>query len=38
VRAGEFVVYFPGEAHRPMCQRGLGPEAVKKLVFKIKFK
>ena len=36
VRAGEFVVYFPGEAHRPMCQRGLGPEAVKKLVFKIK--
>jgi biofilm protein TabA len=38
VRAGEFVVYFPGEAHRPMCQRGLGPEAVKKLVFKIKIK
>jgi YhcH/YjgK/YiaL family protein len=36
VRAGEFVVYFPGEAHRPMCQRGLGPEEVKKLVFKIK--
>jgi YhcH/YjgK/YiaL family protein len=36
VRAGEFVVYFPGEAHRPMCQRGLGPEAVKKLVFKIR--
>jgi YhcH/YjgK/YiaL family protein len=36
VRAGEFVVYFPGEAHRPMCQRGRGPEAVKKLVFKIR--
>jgi biofilm protein TabA len=36
VRAGEFIVYFPGEAHRPMCQRGLGPEAVKKLVFKIR--
>jgi biofilm protein TabA len=36
VRAGEFIVYFPGEAHRPMCQRGFGPEAVKKLVFKIK--
>ncbi|MFH0754827.1 MAG: YhcH/YjgK/YiaL family protein [Candidatus Omnitrophota bacterium] len=36
VREGEFVVYFPGEAHRPMCQRGKGPEAVKKLVFKIK--
>ncbi len=38
VRAGEFVVYFPGEAHRPMCQRGHGPEAVKKLVFKMKIK
>mgnify|MGYP001768453260 CR=1 FL=1 len=38
VRAGEFVVYFPGEAHRPMCQRGLGPEEVRKLVFKIKIK
>ncbi len=36
VREGEFVVYYPGEAHRPMCQRGRGPEAVKKLVFKIK--
>ncbi len=38
VRAGEFTVFFPGEAHRPMCQRGLGPEAVKKLVFKIRVK
>ena len=38
VRAGEFAVFFPGEAHRPMCQRGLGPEAVKKLVFKIRMK
>jgi YhcH/YjgK/YiaL family protein len=38
VRSGEFAVFFPGEAHRPMCQRGLGPEAVKKLVFKIKIK
>ncbi len=38
VRAGEFVVYFPGEAHRPMCQRGPAPEEVKKLVFKIKMK
>lgn len=38
VRAGEFVVYFPGEAHRPMCQRGIGPETVRKLVFKIKIK
>ena len=38
VRTGEFVVYFPGEAHRPMCQRGFGSEIVKKLVFKIKIK
>jgi biofilm protein TabA len=38
VRAGEFVVYYPGEAHRPMCQHGLGAESVKKLVFKIKMK
>ena len=38
VRAGEFVVYYPGEAHRPMCQRGPDPEAVKKLVFKIRIK
>jgi len=37
VRSGEFVVYFPGEAHRPMCQRGLGPETVRKLVFKVKW-
>ncbi len=36
VRAGEFAVFFPGEAHRPMCQRGRGPEQVKKLVFKIR--
>ena len=36
VRAGEFTVFFPGEAHRPMCQRGRGPEAVNKLVFKIR--
>ena len=36
VSAGHFVFYYPGEAHRPMCQRGLGPEAVRKLVFKIK--
>lgn len=36
VKPGEFVVYFPGEAHRPMCQRGSVPELVKKLVFKIK--
>jgi len=36
VRAGEFTVFFPGEAHRPMCQRGQGPEVVRKLVFKIR--
>ncbi len=38
VRAGEFTVFFPGEAHRPMCQCGRGPEQVKKLVFKIRMK
>jgi biofilm protein TabA len=38
VRAGEFTVFFPGEAHKPMCQRGEGPEFVKKLVFKIRMK
>ena len=38
VRADEFVIYFPGEAHRPMCQRGQGPETVRKLVFKIRMK
>ncbi|MEI8011455.1 MAG: YhcH/YjgK/YiaL family protein [Candidatus Omnitrophota bacterium] len=36
VNSGEFVVYFPGEAHRPMCQSHARPERVRKFVFKIK--
>ncbi len=36
VRAGEFTVFFPGEAHRPSCQYLSHTDKVKKLVFKIK--
>jgi len=35
VRAGEFAVFFPGEAHRPCCSPVEGPGDVTKLVFKI---
>lgn len=36
VPAGSFVVFFPGEAHRPGCHVQGKPERVKKLVFKIR--
>lgn len=36
IRAGEFAVFFPGEAHRPLCSPDEGPNEVKKLIFKIK--
>jgi biofilm protein TabA len=36
VNAGEFAVFYPGEAHRPSCLYKNTAEKVKKLVFKIK--
>ena len=36
VRSGEFVIFWPGEAHRPSCSPGERPVKVKKLVFKIR--
>lgn len=36
VRAGEFTVFWPGEAHRPCCTPAERPVRVKKLVFKIR--
>jgi biofilm protein TabA len=36
VRTGEFMVFFPGEAHRPCCSPHNFPVRVKKLVFKIR--
>ncbi len=36
IRAGEFAVFFPGEAHRPLCSPDEGHCEVKKLVFKIR--
>ena len=36
VRTGEFMVFFPGEAHRPCCSPSGAPVKVKKLVFKIR--
>ena len=38
VRAGEFVVFFPGEAHRPGCLYKDHRGKIKKLVFKIKMR
>ena len=35
VRAGEFAVFFPGEAHRPCCSPDEGVCDVRKLVFKV---
>jgi biofilm protein TabA len=37
VQTGEFMVFFPGEAHRPCCSPHNMPAKVKKLVFKIRF-
>ncbi len=36
VRAGQFMVFFPGEAHRPSCLYQNHTASVKKLVFKIR--
>jgi len=36
VKAGEFMVFLPGEAHRPCCSPSDIPVQVKKLVFKIR--
>jgi biofilm protein TabA len=36
VRTGEFMVFLPGEAHRPCCSPQDTPIVVKKLVFKIR--
>ena len=36
VRAGEFTIFYPGEAHRPSCLYRQAPPVYKKLVFKIK--
>lgn len=38
VRAGEFAVFFPGEAHRPLCSPDEGSCEVRKLIFKIRIK
>ena len=36
VNAGEFTIFYPGEAHRPSCLYQNNKGIVKKLVFKIK--
>ena len=36
VKAGEFAVFYPNEAHRPSCSYEAYKGTVKKLVFKIK--
>ena len=38
VEAGQFVVFYPGEAHRPACLYQNNKNKVKKLVFKIRIK
>ena len=38
VRAGQFAVFYPGEAHKPSCLYQNQTGKVKKLVFKIKVK
>ena len=38
VEAGHFVVFYPGEAHRPACLYQNNKNKVKKLVFKIRMK
>lgn len=35
LRAGEFAVYFPADGHKPCCQAGREPAAVRKVVMKI---
>ena len=38
VEAGQFTVFYPGEAHRPSCLYQNNKNKVKKLVFKIRMK
>ena len=35
LRAGDFVIYFPADGHKPGCQAGSSPSAVRKVVMKI---
>jgi len=35
LRAGDFAIYFPADGHKPCCQAGAGPAAVRKIVMKI---
>jgi YhcH/YjgK/YiaL family protein len=35
LRAGDFAVYFPADGHKPCCQAGTSPAAVRKVVMKI---
>lgn len=35
LRAGDFAVYFPADGHKPCCQAGDTPSAVRKIVMKI---
>lgn len=32
---GSFAIFFPGEAHRPLCALESGPDRVRKVVFKV---
>lgn len=35
LRAGDFAIYFPHDGHKPCCQSGAAPAAVRKVVMKI---
>ena len=35
LRAGDFAIYFPADGHKPGCQAGAAPSAVRKIVMKI---
>lgn len=35
LRAGDFAIYFPADGHKPCCQAGNAPAAVRKVVMKI---
>lgn len=35
LRAGDFAIYFPADGHKPCCQAGHQPAAVRKVVIKI---
>ena len=38
VEAGQFTIFYPGEAHRPSCLYQNNKNKIKKLVFKIRMK